>query len=74
MKYIPWKWIAILTSILSALVAGRAAVTVGRAIYYSMQWLPKLQQDPWIYVGFASLAITIIAWVMVPRKKEPKDP
>ncbi len=41
---------------------------------WAQEWqrvlLPPVQQDPWVYVGFAVAALGIFAWVMIPGKKQ----
>ncbi len=66
MKKLPWEKIGIGCLILTALVILRAAVSIGRARYWHQNWLAAVQKDPWIYVGFAALAVAIIAWTLIP--------
>ncbi len=66
MRKLPWKWISRICGIGVLLVAGRAAVTIGRARYWGTDWLSDIREDPWIYVGFALAAIGIIAWTLSP--------
>ncbi len=68
MKKLPWQKIGIGCLILVALVIVRVAVSLGRARYWSQNLLQVVQKDPWVYVGFAALAIAIIAWTMLPGK------
>lgn len=68
MKKLPWKAIGIGCLILVALVIVRVAVSLGRARYWSQNLLSAVQRDPWVYIGFAALAIAIIAWTMLPGR------
>ncbi len=66
MKKLPWKTIGIACLVLVGLVLVRVAVSLGRARYWSQNLLSAVQKDPWVYVGFAALAVAIIAWTMLP--------
>ncbi len=68
MKKLPWKAIGIASLVLAGLVLVRVAVSLGRARYWSQSLLASVQKDPWVYVGFAALAVAIIAWTMVPSR------
>ncbi len=70
MKKLPWKNIAIGCLVIVALVVVRAAVSAGRAMYWHNNVLSVIQKDPWVYVGFAALAVAIIAWTMLPGDPE----
>ncbi len=41
---------------MALLVVARCAVTVGKAFYYHQEWIPKLMEDPWFYVGIVATA------------------
>ncbi len=69
-----WRALAGTGCVVVILVIGRVIVTVGRARYWHQDWLPKVQQDPWVYVGFAAAALAIIAWAMLPGKKKKPEP
>ncbi len=70
MKQKTWRTIGYVCATIVILVIGRVIVTVGRAKYWSQDWLSKVQQDPWVYIGFAAAAVAIIAWAMLPGKKK----
>ncbi len=73
MKKLPWKQIGIGCLVLVGLVLLRAAVSLLRAQYWSQDLLASVQKDPWVYVGFAALAVAIIAWTMLPGKEKNTD-
>ena len=57
MKNFPWKGTAIGCAILTVLVIARCAVTVGFVRYYGgNNWMDKLMEDPWFYIGMVSAA------------------
>ncbi len=74
MRKIPWNKIATVCAGLTILIAGRAAVTIGRARYWHQEWLPLIREDPWIYIGFAAAAIAIIAWTVSPQPEPSEAP
>ncbi len=59
-----WKKVALLATILAGLVILRGAVTVGRALYFGGNWYAEVIADAWMYIGLASLAIAVVAWIM----------
>ncbi len=71
MKKLPWKTIGIACLVLAGLVLVRVAVSLGRARYWGQNLLSVVQKDPWVYVGFAALAVAIIAWAMLPSRCAP---
>ncbi len=68
MKKLPWKAIGIASLAVVGLVIVRVAVSLGRARYWQQDLLAAVQKDPWVYVGFAAMAVAIIAWTMLPGK------
>lgn len=65
MRKIPWKGIAIGCLVLALLVAARSAVTVGKALYYRVEWVSQLVEDPWFIVGIVAAVLGILALLML---------
>ena len=75
MKMIPWKGIAIGCLVAALLIVARCVVTVGKGVYYHYDYLPKLIQDPWFYVGIVAAAVGMgaLAALAVQVKKRQQD-
>ena len=77
MKKSPWTTIGVACLILVLLVAGRSAVTAGRVLYYGgTDWVSKVMEDSWLYVGVAAAVMGVVAFLLaeVFKKEEPEEP
>lgn len=72
MKKFPWGVIGAASAVMTALIIARCIVTIGRASYYGMSWLPKVQEDPWMLVGILTALICILSIVMMVFLKKEK--
>lgn len=57
MKKIPWKVITVVCLAMAILITARCVVTVNKAIYYGQNWVTKLMEDPWFFVGILAAAL-----------------
>ena len=74
MKALPWKGIATVCGILTALVVARCAVTVGFVRYYGgSYWMDKLMEDPWFYIGMVSAAVCACALLALAKQEEKEN-
>lgn len=65
MNKIPFKFIGGCSAALTMLIILRLMVSVGRVLYYGgTQWLPVVQDDPWLYVSVATAATSVICFTM----------
>lgn len=65
MKHIPFKAIGAGSAILTVLIIVRCLVSIGRVLYYGGNyWLSVIQEDPWLYVGVATAAISVLCFSM----------
>ena len=63
MKHIPFKAIGTCSAILTVLIIVRCLVSIGRVLYYGGDyWLSVIQADPWLYVGVATAAISVLCF------------
>lgn len=63
MKHIPFKFIGACSAILTVLIIVRCLVSIGRVLYYGGDyWLSVIQEDPWLYVGVATAAISVLCF------------
>lgn len=63
MKHIPFKAIGAGSAILTVLIIIRCLVSIGRVLYYGGDyWLSVIQEDPWLYVGVATAAISVLCF------------
>lgn len=65
MRNIPFKGIAVGCLVMALLVAARSAVTVGKALYYRMDWVPELVEDPWFIVGIVAAVAGLAALLVL---------
>ena len=74
MKKFPFKTIGGCSAILTVLIIARCMVSIGRVLYYGgTQWLPVVQDDPWLYVSVASAAFSVICFTMAMVQDRFKD-
>lgn len=74
MKKLPLKGIAFGCLIMALLVVARSAVSVGKAFYYHMDWIPELVEDPWFIVGIVAAIAGIAALILMGVYRKKADP
>ncbi len=74
MQKIPFKSIGIGCAIMTLLIVARCAVSIGRVLYYGgTQWMPVIQQDPYLYVAVATAAASVACFVMTILQERLQD-
>lgn len=62
MKKSPWKTILIGSTVMTVLVLARCIATACMELYYGRtDWINKILQDPWLYVGAAAVLLVYIS-------------
>ena len=74
MQKIPFKSIGIGCAIMTLLVVARCLVSVGRVLYYGgTNWLPVVQEDPWLYVAVVTAATSVLCFTMTILQERLQD-
>jgi uncharacterized membrane protein len=64
-KKTPWKGIFLGSMVLVLLVLARCIATVARELYYGRdQWMDRILQDAWFYVGIAAVVVLYISAIV----------
>jgi hypothetical protein len=74
MQKIPFKSIGIGCAIMTLLIVARCLVSIGRVLYYGgTNWLPVVQEDPWLYVAVVTAATSVLCFTMTILQERLQD-